>query len=40
MAFKPRIQDDLRKPKPVTLNGEEYRKPMTEHTGNPAYGSG
>ena len=25
---------------PVTLNGEEYRKPMIEHTGNPAYGSG
>jgi len=25
---------------PVTLNGEEYRKPITEHTGNPTCGSG
>ena len=35
MALKPRIQEDLRKPKPVTLNGEEYRKPITRHTENP-----
>ena len=27
MAFKPRIKEDLRKPKPVTRNGEENRKP-------------
>ena len=35
MAFKPKIQEDPRKPKPVTLNGEEYRKPITEHKRNP-----
>jgi len=39
MAFKARIQEDLRKPKPVTLNREEYRKPMAEHLGNPTYDS-
>jgi len=25
---------------PVTLNGKEYRKPITEHTGNPTCDSG
>ena len=39
MAFKPRIQEDLREPEPVNLNGEEYRKPITELTGNPTYDS-
>ena len=40
MAFKARVQEDLRKPKPVTLNREEYRKPKAEHLGNPTCGSG
>jgi len=25
---------------PVAVNGEEYRKPITEHTGNPTYDYG
>ena len=35
-----KIQEDLRKPKPVTLDEEEYRKPITQHTGNPTCDSG
>ena len=35
-----KIQEDLRKPKPVTLDEEEYRKPITQYTGNPTCDSG